>query len=96
VEEDELRKDGKKSWKTMENTSINLYCIDFFFIVMKRIVKKWQEFLQFFYYDKKKSIQYKLIDLININICTLKFEALLIHSFCILKSKDRVRHQTLN
>jgi len=28
VEEDELRKDGKKLWKTMKNTSINLYCIE--------------------------------------------------------------------
>jgi len=30
VEENELHKDGKKTWKTMKNTSINLYCINFF------------------------------------------------------------------
>jgi len=29
VKEGELWKDGKKSWKTMKNISINLYCIDF-------------------------------------------------------------------
>jgi len=46
VEKDELRKDGKKSWKTMKNSSINLYCIDFFFfIVIKEIAKNWLEFL---------------------------------------------------
>jgi len=38
VKEDELRDDGKKSWKTMENTSIKLYCIDFFYC-NKNIVK---------------------------------------------------------
>jgi len=70
----------------MENTSINLYCIDFFYH-NEIIAKNRQEFLQFFYYNKKKLIQCKLIDLININICTLKFEALLIHSLCSSKIK---------
>jgi len=28
VEEDKLWKDGNKSWKMMENTLINLYCIE--------------------------------------------------------------------
>jgi len=32
VEEDESQKDGKKSWKTMENNSINLYCMNFFLL----------------------------------------------------------------
>jgi len=32
VEKDELRKHERKSWKTMENISINLYCIDFFLL----------------------------------------------------------------
>jgi len=70
VEKDELRKDadGKKSWKTMENTSINLYCIDFF---CKKIGKNFCNSLIMIF---KKSIQCKLIDLININICTLKFD----------------------
>jgi len=31
VKENELRKDGKKSWKTMENNSINIVSI--FFII---------------------------------------------------------------
>lgn len=31
-------KDGKEWWKTMENISINLYCINFF-IVIKKIAK---------------------------------------------------------
>jgi len=35
VKEDELRKNGKK-WKTMKNTSINLYG---FFIVIKKLQK---------------------------------------------------------
>jgi len=38
VEEDELRKDGKKSRKMMKNTFINLYRIDFF-IVIKKLLK---------------------------------------------------------
>jgi len=29
-----LEKDGKK-WKTMENTSISLYCINFFIVIKK-------------------------------------------------------------
>jgi len=48
VEEDELRKDEKKSWKAMENTSINLYCIDFFYCnkkIAKKLAKNWQKFL---------------------------------------------------
>jgi len=34
---DKSQKDGKKSWKMMENTSINLllYCIDFFIVIKK-------------------------------------------------------------
>jgi len=32
MEEDELRKDGKKSWKTMKNISI-IYVVLIFFIV---------------------------------------------------------------
>jgi len=43
VEEDELRKDGKKSWKTIENTSINLYYIGFF--CNKKISKNQHELL---------------------------------------------------
>jgi len=39
-----MRKDGKKSWKTMENISINLYCIDFFYCY-KKIAKNRQELL---------------------------------------------------
>jgi len=39
LEEDELQKDGKKSWKTMEDISINLYCIDFFYC-NKKITKR--------------------------------------------------------
>jgi len=42
VEEDELQKDGKKSWKTMENTSINLYCINFFSTIIKVLCWKKQ------------------------------------------------------
>jgi len=33
-EKDKLRKDRKK-WKSIENTSINLYCIDFFIVIKK-------------------------------------------------------------
>jgi len=43
VEENELRKDKKKSWKTMENTLINLDCFDFY--CNKKIMKNWQELL---------------------------------------------------
>jgi len=32
VEENELRKDGKKSWKTMKNTLINLYFFALIFL----------------------------------------------------------------
>jgi len=39
MEENELWKDGKKSWKTMENISINLYCIDFFHYNKKKCEK---------------------------------------------------------
>jgi len=39
VKEGELRKDGKK----MKNTSINLYCIDFF-IVIKKLQKIGKNF----------------------------------------------------
>jgi len=42
MKENELRKDGKKSWKIMENTSINSYCIDFFYC-NKKIVKNQEE-----------------------------------------------------
>jgi len=38
VKEDELRMMGKSRGKTMENTSINLYCIHFFYC-NKKIVK---------------------------------------------------------
>jgi len=38
MKEDELRKNGKKSWKMMENISINLCYIDFF-IVIKKLAK---------------------------------------------------------
>jgi len=41
VEENELWKDGKKL-KTMENTSINLYCIDF--IMIKKMQKIGKNF----------------------------------------------------
>jgi len=43
VEENKLRKE-KKSWKMMENTLINLYCIDFFYC-NKKIAKNRQELL---------------------------------------------------
>jgi len=36
LEEDELR---KKSWKTIENTSINLYYIDFLIVIKKNCKK---------------------------------------------------------
>jgi len=46
VREDELRKDGKKSWEMMENTSINSYCINQFFLnCNKEIAKNQQELL---------------------------------------------------
>jgi len=35
VEEGKLQKDGKKLWKTIENTSNNLYCINFFYFNKK-------------------------------------------------------------
>jgi len=41
MEEDKLRKDGKKSWKTMENISINLY-YGFFIVIKKKIAKNQQ------------------------------------------------------
>jgi len=34
---DIMQKDGKKLWKTMKNISINLYCIDFFIIIKKKL-----------------------------------------------------------
>jgi len=37
VKEDELRKDEKKLWKTMKNTIRLICCIDFFFIVIKKL-----------------------------------------------------------
>jgi len=44
VEEDELQKNWKKSWKTIENTLINLiYYIDFF-IVIKKLQKIGKNF----------------------------------------------------
>jgi len=43
MEENELRKDGKKSWKTMKNISINLYYIDFLYC--KNIVTKNRQLL---------------------------------------------------
>jgi len=40
VKEDEIQKDRKKLWKTMENTSIRLiYIISIFFIVIKNCKK---------------------------------------------------------
>jgi len=40
LEEDET----VEKWKKMENTSINLYCIDFFFIVIKKLQKFGKNF----------------------------------------------------
>jgi len=48
--EDELWKDGKKSWKMMENISINSYCIDRFFLI---VVKKLQKISKNFCTDLK-------------------------------------------
>jgi len=44
VEKDKLRKDEKKSWKTMENISINLYYIDFFYCNKKKLQKIGKNF----------------------------------------------------
>jgi len=40
MEENKLRKDKKKLWKTIENISINLYCINFFIIIQFFIIIK--------------------------------------------------------
>jgi len=44
VKENELLIDGKKLWKTIKTTSVNLYCIDFFYC-NKKVAKNWHELL---------------------------------------------------